>query len=53
VAVLIMGDFVHAGDAMAGNLRRSIVHTIQESARVSRGAKPTSSSINTQETARP
>jgi hypothetical protein len=29
LAVLIMGDFVHAGDAMAGNLRGSIVHTIQ------------------------
>jgi hypothetical protein len=53
LAVLIMGDFVHAGDAMTGNLRRSIVHTIQDPARVSRGAKPTSSSINAQEAARP
>ena len=34
LAVLIMGDFVHAGDAMAGNPRCSIVHTIQDAARV-------------------
>lgn len=53
LAVLIMSDFVHAGDAMAGNLGRSIVHTIQDPARVSRGVKPTSSSINTQETPGP
>jgi hypothetical protein len=45
VAVLIMGDFVRAGDAKAGIRRRLIVHTIQESARVSRGARPPSSSI--------
>jgi hypothetical protein len=44
-AVLIMGDFVRARDAKAGIPRRLIVHTIQESARVSRGARPPSSSI--------